>query len=367
MPPVAPLIGPSATPTAPAKLPRPTASPTQRTDSPAPTAQAALSSSTLATVNDQVIAADTARIVLAADRAVGRLLGQPPTDERDLVDRLVNTELVRQAAETAGFRLSDAQVTQALAGFLASRGKTQAELATALAAEALGPADFQSYFGRLILVDQFTQAQAKAQEITVAAYLKRLQGTARISFGPAASQVALSLPTTAPTARPAATAMSVQPTPAPMADVTRGVEPGQAAPSFDLPVLNDAAAESLTLDRLAGKPVVLSFWTTWCPYCRGQTPVLVAAHAAYAARGVQFAGINVKETQPQVQDYLSANGILYPTALDFGGQVAGLYNVTGFPTTYFLDGQGRIVNRHVGQLTPEQLDRYLAALLARGN
>ena len=131
-------------------------------------------------------------------------------------------------------------------------------------------------------------------------------------------------------------------------------------------MLNDPGREVLDLEQLAGKPVVLSFWTTWCPYCRAQTPILVAAHAAHAAQGIQFIGINVSEQQAQVRDYLGANGISYPIALDANGQVAGLYNVTGYPTTYFLDAEGRVVVRHLGQLTPEQLEVYMQTLLEEG-
>ena len=141
------------------------------------------------------------------------------------------------------------------------------------------------------------------------------------------------------------------------------VEVGQAAPLFDLPVLNGAPAEFVTLERLAGKPAVLSFWTTWCPYCRNQTPALIAAHAQYSPNGVSFIGIDVKEAPAEVQNYLTAQGINYPIALDQNGQVAGAYNVTGYPTTYFLDAQGRVAARHLGALFSEQLDGYLKALL----
>ena len=119
-PPAAAFSGPSASPTAASRLLQPTASATQRTNSPTGAPPQAALSTTLAAVGDELIGADTARTVLAADRAVGRLLGQASTSDDDLLDRLVNTELVRQAARTAGFSLSDAQVTQALTGFLSA-------------------------------------------------------------------------------------------------------------------------------------------------------------------------------------------------------------------------------------------------------
>jgi len=148
-----------------------------------------------------------------------------------------------------------------------------------------------------------------------------------------------------------------------MADIGRGTGMGQYAPLFELPVLNHPEADSLSLENLAGKPTLLSFWTTWCGYCRRQTPVLVDAHTRHG-ESVQFVGINVKEDQQQVENYAASNDIRYPIALDLDGQVAGRYGIAGFPTTYFLDKEGRIVARYVGSLSPEQVESYLQQLLS---
>ena len=82
---------------------------------------------------------------------------------------------------------------------------------------------------------------------------------------------------------------------------------------------------------LLGQPTVLSFWTTWCPYCRRQTPVLVDAYQQTIDQGIRFVGINVKEDQGVVEKYLTKNGVDYPIALDADGQVASDYNIRGLP------------------------------------
>jgi thiol-disulfide isomerase/thioredoxin len=112
-----------------------------------------------------------------------------------------------------------------------------------------------------------------------------------------------------------------------------------------------------------GAPVVLSFWTTWCPYCLRQTPILVAAQAVYAEQGVQFVGINVRESADPVADYLAAHGVTYPNVLDTHAELAQRYQISGFPTTFFLNTQGEVVARHIGQLTAELIDGYLAPLI----
>ena len=62
------------------------------------------------------------------------------------------------------------------------------------------------------------------------------------------------------------------------------------------------------------------------------------------------------------QAYASEHAIPYPILLDEAGDVAAAYAVQGYPTTYFLDRDGRIVARHIGALTDAQLNDYLEML-----
>ena len=134
------------------------------------------------------------------------------------------------------------------------------------------------------------------------------------------------------------------------------------APEFVLNTVN-TISPTLTLADLQGKPAVLSFWTTWCPYCLRQTPVMVAAYSGVAAQGIEFVGIDVKEERSTVETYLAQHGIQYPILLDEDGAISAQYAVQGYPTTYFLDSTGRIVARNIGALTEEQLNTYLQMLV----
>ena len=145
---------------------------------------------------------------------------------------------------------------------------------------------------------------------------------------------------------------------APEPEFLRGIGIGQYAPSFELPQSQASGSGMLAHDDLLGKPTVLSFWTTWCPYCRKQTPLLVDAHNRHAD-DVQFVGINVNEAETVVDEYVQSNSVPYRIILDGEGTVADSYSVSGYPTTYFLDAEGRVVARHVGALTSEQIDRYI--------
>ena len=145
-----------------------------------------------------------------------------------------------------------------------------------------------------------------------------------------------------------------------MEQIVTGTATGNFAPDFSAGLAQGDGA--LTLAGLKGKPTLLSFWTTWCPYCLRQTPLLVEAYDRWAEAGVNFAGVNVGEASAQVLPYLETHAIPYPVGMDETGTIAAAYAVRGFPTSYFLDAEGRVVARHVGQLSAEDIDSYLSQI-----
>ena len=231
-------------------------------------------------------------------------------------------------------------------GLLVGYGKGDDDLAAALAAQQLGQNEFEAFVARLAAVDAAASSQASAQGTSIDDHVARLQRAARISFGPLASDALLHDGFAGPTPNESNLA-PVTPEPAvaelpPVQPEVRGTGVGQLAPDFALVPLG-APTATLGLKDLAGAPAVLSFWTTWCPYCLRQTPVLVDGHDRYAGKSLQFVGVNVKEDETVVKPYVTEHGIPYPILLDLDGAVADQYAVSGYPTTYFLDAAGRIV------------------------
>ncbi len=315
----------------------------------------------IAEVNNVPLSKQMLQIVLDADHAIGLLLNTTVAVDRTVaLERLVNGELVRQAAQPAGFRLEEAAISQSLQVFLTANQKNDTDLAQALTRVHLTRTEFVEYFGRLLLIDRFVRKEAAQLHVADTLYLQQLQQAAHISFGPAAATIlADAILVDAKDTQPISNAITT--------GVTSETLAARDAISFTLPVLNASSRPTLTLQSLLGHPTVLSFWTTWCPYCKRQTPLLVAAHAQYAQQGIQFVGIDVKDAQASVQAYITANQILYPVPLDADGRVANAYNVHGFPTTLFLDAQGHVVARQIGALTAEKLTEYIQQLLQNAN
>ena len=136
---------------------------------------------------------------------------------------------------------------------------------------------------------------------------------------------------------------------------------GVAAPSFRVEDVRDSA-KTVTLDSAKGKPVVLNFWASWCAPCRKELPVLRSAHQQWGDR-VAFIGMDNQDSRSGAVDLMKEFRITYPSGYDPRGTVARAYRLLGMPTTIFISAKGRIVARHTGELTREQLNERLQALV----
>lgn len=89
----------------------------------------------------------------------------------------------------------------------------------------------------------------------------------------------------------------------------------------------------MSWESLQGKPLILHFWATWCPYCKKLQPGLEKVHTKYASQGLQLIGVSFREdpgTFPQT--VLEERGHQFTTLVE-GEEVAKLFGVSVTPTT----------------------------------
>lgn len=116
------------------------------------------------------------------------------------------------------------------------------------------------------------------------------------------------------------------------------------------------------LKSLAGKPLVVNLWATWCPPCRREMPVLRDAQAH--ERDVMFVFANQGESADAIRSYLEAEHLAIENVLlDWRGQLATASGSRALPTTLFIDANGRIVDRWIGALSSGVLKERLQNLL----
>lgn len=108
--------------------------------------------------------------------------------------------------------------------------------------------------------------------------------------------------------------------------------------------LSNAQNETVNSSDFTGKPLVIHFWATWCPYCKKLQPGLEALKQKYSEQGVAFIAISFREDEGATpQDVLTERGISIPTLINGDSVARDLFDVTGTPNTVFIDYKGKIV------------------------
>lgn len=107
----------------------------------------------------------------------------------------------------------------------------------------------------------------------------------------------------------------------------------------------------------AGKPLVINFFGSWCGPCKLEAPDLAEFSAANP--GVQFVGVAENDKEDDVVAFMQEFGLDYPVVLD-DDSLGRAWNLTGVPTTVFLDSMGREVDRIVGAADLKRFEESLA-------
>lgn len=124
---------------------------------------------------------------------------------------------------------------------------------------------------------------------------------------------------------------------------------GEPAPEFDLPPLE--GGDSVSLTDLTGDIVVVNFFASWCLECRNEHQALVSTANAFADQGVTFVAISYQESPPASLNYLEAAGRSEAThyLADPGSRTAIAFGVFGIPETFFIDADGTVVGKIIGE------------------
>jgi cytochrome c biogenesis protein CcmG/thiol:disulfide interchange protein DsbE len=149
-----------------------------------------------------------------------------------------------------------------------------------------------------------------------------------------------------------------------------GSSTGQKAPTFTLGYL-DGNGE-LSSDELAGHPVVLNFWASWCAPCREEAPLLEKKWREYEDQGVRFIGVVIRDTPESALRFAERFDLTYPMVFDPDRVLARKLGLIGLPQTFFIDAEGHLtvaatsetgINGRLGAIEAEDLDRQIRALL----
>ncbi len=142
--------------------------------------------------------------------------------------------------------------------------------------------------------------------------------------------------------------------------VIRFIQEPDAAPELSVKGMD---GKDVSLTAMRGKVVLLNFWATWCGPCRMEVPDLVELQKKYPER-LQVIGVVVDdEDQEAVRSFAKRYSMNYPIAMATNEMRFRFGGVPALPTTFVIDTQGRVVQKHVGLLDPMLYETEVRALL----
>jgi len=119
-------------------------------------------------------------------------------------------------------------------------------------------------------------------------------------------------------------------------------------PSF---AARDLDEKRIVLEELTAEgPVVLTFWATWCKPCRKELPELQKLLKRHGERGLRVVAVSVDGPvdQAKVRPFVRSQGFDFIVVPDLDGEIRRRLQVEVVPTTFLLEGEGRILHRQVG-------------------
>lgn len=135
--------------------------------------------------------------------------------------------------------------------------------------------------------------------------------------------------------------------------------------SKKLPAIQLKTIDGKTVDisKLSnnGKPIIISFWATWCKPCKTELNTIAELYEDWQEEtGVKLIAVSIDNARStgRVEPYVNGQGWDYEVLLDPNGDLKRAMNVNNVPHTFLIDGKGNIVWDHNNYATGDELELY---------
>lgn len=143
-------------------------------------------------------------------------------------------------------------------------------------------------------------------------------------------------------------------------EVIRFASNARPVPPF---LVNDLDGQIISTAALRGKVVLVNFWATWCPPCQEEIPELMELQKDFPGK-LEIVGVSMDDGPPEgVKDFADKVGMNYPVIMGSDALSQEYGGIPALPTSFVVDPQGRVVQKHVGLYPIQMYDDEIRALL----
>lgn len=138
------------------------------------------------------------------------------------------------------------------------------------------------------------------------------------------------------------------------------LEVGAEIPDFSL---ISFSGEHFQKSELAGKVILLNFWSSWCASCDEESAILEEVWQEVKDRGdVVFLGVNYVDTEKDSIAFLTRFNITFPNGADMGSRISRIFKVRAVPETYIVGKDGRLAALQIGPFNSAEEIRAILRL-----
>lgn len=128
-------------------------------------------------------------------------------------------------------------------------------------------------------------------------------------------------------------------------------------------LLTDLEGQTVSLESLRGKIVLINNWATWCPPCKAEMPALQSFYSQYQHQGFVLVAINAGDPAQDVQEFVGEYGLTFQVWLDPQNAALKAFRNDALPSSYVVDRQGIIRLAWTGEISQAMLEKYITPLL----
>jgi cytochrome c biogenesis protein CcmG, thiol:disulfide interchange protein DsbE len=126
---------------------------------------------------------------------------------------------------------------------------------------------------------------------------------------------------------------------------------GDTVPTLSLPTAtasSTAPTTTFAFDKPGSRIVYIDFWASWCGPCKQSFPWMNEMHDKYASRGLDIVAINVDTRRVDADRFLSQRPVKFTVTFDPKGDTPKQFAIPGMPSSYLIDGNGKVIFIHSG-------------------